>query len=447
MKKKNYVISAPMNMCIRNLIHSSFKINDENIYLYTDVQIKPKLLGEFGFKIKKIFSYSIFSKLSRGIYFLLSSVDTIRTVRKKKWITMSLIEKEIKKNNKLDKIISNDFKFTFNPISKILSLNIFYYLFKFIIFIIFFIFSLGYIFKLLKINPKKILFLHAHSNNDKMLLFAANLLNIKSESLVHSWDNPTTKLALSIKSDRYYTWNKEIKKEMKYLNNIPSKKIFSLGIIQFDSYFKLNLKKKHRKAKVITIFLPSTGLVSEQNQKYFLNELLQHINFTKFKVIIRTHPGIIFDWLKLLEKKYSGLTLNIPESIVKADKTNDIISKKELKFNSLHKLLINTDIVINYFSTTSLDACFFEIPIINICINKENENSLDWYYKWSHYKKLLNCKAIYVCKNFDNLRNKLSYFSKKPILKNKNAKFVKKKLIMNSNGLSGLTLSKSFFNK
>ena len=447
MGKENYIISAPMNMCLRNLIHSSFEINDENVYLFTDIKIKPKLLKEFGFKIKKIYSYSIFSKLSRGLYFLLSSVDTIRTIRKKKWTTMSLIEREIKKNKKLDKIISNDFKFTFNPISKLLSLNIFYYLFKIIIFILLFIFSLGYIFKLLKINPKKILFLHAHSNNDKILLFAANLLKIKSESLVHSWDNPTTKLALSIKSDRYYTWNNEIKNEMKYLNDIPSKNIFCLGVIQFDSYFNLISKKKQKRKKVITIFLPSTGLVSEQNQKFFLDKLLQDINFTEFNVIIRSHPGIIFNWLKLLEKKYSNVTLNIPESIVKADTTSDIISKKDLKFNSLHKLLNNTDIVINYFSTTSLDACFFEIPIINICINKETENSLDWYYKWSHYKKLLNYEAIYVCKNINNLKNKLSYFSKKSNLKNKNAKLVKKKLIMNFNGLSGLMLSRSFFNK
>ena len=234
---------------------------------------------------------------------------------------------------------------------------------------------------------------------------------------------------------------------MKYLNDIPSKKIFCLGVIQFDSYFKLISKKKRKRKKVITIFLPSTGLVSEQNQKFFLDKLLQNINFTEFKVIIRSHPGIIFNWLKLLEQNYSNVTLNIPESIVKADKTSDIISRKDLKFNSLHELLNNTDIVINYFSTTSLDACFFEIPIINICINKETENSLDWYYRWSHYKKLLNYEAIYVCKNFNNLKNKLSYFSKKSTLKNKNAKLVKKKLIMNLNGLSGLMLSKSFFNK
>ena len=92
-----------MNMCLRNLIHSSFEINDENVYLFTDIKIKPKLLKEFGFKIKKIYSYSIFSKLSRGLYFLLSSVDTIRTIRKKKWTTMSLIEREIKKNKRMQK--------------------------------------------------------------------------------------------------------------------------------------------------------------------------------------------------------------------------------------------------------------------------------------------------------------------------------------------------------
>ena len=446
MKDKNFIISAPMNMCLRNLIQSSFKINNENVFLFTDIKVKTNLLNSFGLKFKKIYSYSIFSKISRGLYFLLSSVDTTRVIKKKKWKTMSLIENEIKNNKYLDKIIANDFKFTFNPISKFLSLDILYYFFRLVILFFLFILSLGYIFKLLKINPKKILFLHAHSNHDKLLLFAANILNIKSESLVHSWDNPTTKLALSIKSDKYYTWNNEIKKEMEYLNNIPSNKIFTLGILQFDSYFKFKSKVK-RKKKNISIFLPSTGLVSEQNQKYFINEFLKQVNFIKFNVVIRSHPGIIFNWLKLLEKKYQNLTLNIPENIVKADKTHDKISKKDLKSTSLHKLLINTDIVINYFSTTSLDACFFEIPIINICINKKNENSLEWYYSWSHYKKLLSFKAIYVCRNLSELENKLRSLSKEPMLKNQKAKQVKNKLIMNSNGQSGLILSKSFFNK
>ena len=445
MKDKNFIISAPMNMCLRNLIQSSFKINNENVFLFTDIRVKTTLLSNFGLKFKKIYSYSIFSKISRGLYFLLSSVDTARIIKKKRWKTMSLIEHEIKNNKYLDEIIANDFKFIFNPISKFLSLDIFYYFFKLVILFFLFILSLGYIFKLLQINPKKILFLHAHSNHDKLLLFAAKILNIKSESLVHSWDNPTTKLALSIKSDKYYTWNNEIKKEMEYLNNIPSNKIFTLGILQFDSYFKFKSKVKRRK-KNISIFLPSTGLVSEQNQKYFINEFLKQVNFIKFNVIIRSHPGIIFNWLKLLEKKYQHLTLNIPENIVKADKTHDIISKKDLKSTSLHKLLINTDIVINYFSTTSLDACFFEIPIINICINKKNENSLEWYYSWSHYKKLLSFKAIYVCRNLSELKNKLRSLSKKPMLKNQKAKQVKNKLIMNSNGQSGLILSKSFFN-
>ncbi len=446
MKDKNFIISAPMNMCLRNLIQSSFKINNENVFLFTDIKVKTNLLSDFGLKFKKIYSYSIFSKISRGLYFLLSSVDTTRIIKKKKWKTMSLIEHEIKNNKYLDTIIANDFKFTFNPISKFLSLDIVYNFFRLVILFFLFILSLGYIFKLLQINPKKILFLHAHSNHDKLLLFAAKILNIKSESLVHSWDNPTTKLALSIKSDKYYTWNNEIKKEMEYLNNIPSNKIFTLGILQFDSYFKSKSKVK-RKKKNISIFLPSTGLVSEQNQKYFINEFLKQVNFIKFNVVIRSHPGIIFNWLKLLEKKYQNLTLNIPENIVKADKTHDIISKKDLKSTSLHKLLINTDIVINYFSTTSLDACFFEIPIINICINKKNENSLEWYYSWSHYKKLLSFKAIYVCRNLSELKNKLRSLSKKPMLKNQKAKQVKNKLIMNSNGQSGLILSKSFFNK
>ena len=83
MKDKNFIISAPMNMCLRNLIQSSFKINNENVFLFTDIKVKTNLLSSFGLKFKKIYSYSIFSKISRGLYFLLSSVDTTRVIKKK----------------------------------------------------------------------------------------------------------------------------------------------------------------------------------------------------------------------------------------------------------------------------------------------------------------------------------------------------------------------------
>lgn len=448
MNKNSYIISAPLNMCIRNLIHSSFKIKYENTYLFTDLNISKKILKKFGFKFKKIFRYSLFSKLSRIIYFLLSSVETQKVLKNKKWKTMYLIKNEISNNNKLDKIISNDFLFIFSSIVKVLSINIFYYLTKIICLILLSFLSFGYIVKLLVIKPKKILFLHAHSNNDKILLLAAKILKIQTESLIHSWDNPTTKHILALKSDYYYAWNKEIKNEMSYLNNLSPSKIKIIGIPQFDSYFKKPCLKVNKKKKIlITIFLPSTGLVSEINQKYFLEKFLQTLNWKKFNVIIRFHPGIFFDWLNKYKKKYPDLKINIPENITKADGTNDKILEKELITNSLKDLLLKTDIVINYFSTTSIDASFFEIPILNICINKKGENSLKWFYKWTHYKKLLNYNAIDVIYNFKDLSKKINYLSNKKNLKNKNAKFIKKNLILNTDGLSGYRLSNNFFKK
>jgi len=448
MNKNNYIISAPLNMCVRNIIQSSFKTEFENIYLFTDLNITKTLLKKFKFKVKKVVKYSIYSKLSRIIYFLLSSVDTYKTIKIKKWKTMFLIKKEILKKKRLDQIISSDFKFIFNPIVKILSINILYYPTKIICLVLLLILSFEYIVKLILINPKKILFLHAHSNNDKILLLAAKILRIRTESLVHSWDNPTTKHALSLKSDHYYTWNKSIKNEMIYLNNLKPGNITVIGIPHFDSYFKnFNLRFKTKNKKTITIFLPSTGLVSEINQKYFLTNFFQLLEWKKFDVIIRAHPGIYFNWLKEFKRRYKDLDINIPEKIVKADMTNDKILKNEFSSNSLRDLLLKTDITINYFSTTSIDSCFFEIPIINICINKNSANSLKWYYNWSHYKKLLRYNAIDIIYNFESLFKKLNYLSIRKNLKNRNAKLIKKDVINNNDGLSGLRLSECFFRK
>ena len=93
-------------------------------------------------------------------------------------------------------------------------------------------------------------FLHLHASQDKGLLCAAKILNIQTHSLVHSWDNPTTKLIHPLKTSKVYVWNNFLRNEMSYLNKINKRDIHVFGIPQFDVYGKrLSARSKINKKK------------------------------------------------------------------------------------------------------------------------------------------------------------------------------------------------------
>ncbi len=450
MKKNNIVISAPYNMCLRNLISSSFKFDKKKYNYILFSTIKKK---DTPFEIKKLnflkkYNYSSTSKIFRAVYFFLTSLLTNYTCRKKKWKTMEIIKKEIQSNAKLDKIIEHDYKFCFGKVCSIITNNNFVFqICKITLYFFLFFFSLRYLIIFLFLRPKCVFFLHLHASQDKGLLCAAKMLNIQTHALVHSWDNPTTKLINPLRTSKLYVWNNFLKNEMSYLNKINKKDIHVFGVPQFDVYSKsLNDGHKIKKNKTrILIFLPSPGLVDYDIQKYTLHEIENFFKNNKnFEIIIRSHPGIIPPWLKQFEKRNKNFKINHPNKLFIAGTNDQKLKKADFKKFELAELIKNSEITANFFSTTSLDAIYLDKPVISLCFDYMKYNRIKWYYSWSHQKNLMRFNATSICENIIEFKKELLKYLKHSDYKKYQRKKVKEKFCVFSDGNCGDRLSVIF---
>jgi hypothetical protein len=456
-----HIISCPYNICIRNLIKSSFKTNKNNKTIFFSSH-KENFYNKFikdKYNIKNSYNYCKTQKIFRLFYFILSSIETNLVVKNKVWTTMSLIKKRLYRNEKIEENINHDFRLLNSSICNfITSYYIIYVFIKSILLIILFILSFKYLIIFLLYRPKKILFLHAHANQDKGLLIIAKLLKIKTYALINSWDNPTTKLILPIKFDIFFSWNKFNKKEICYLNNVKTSKVVITGIPQFDNYnyFIKNKKKINNiykkkfniyNKKVICIFLPSAGLINLNTQKIIITKIYENLEkINNCFLHVRLHPGTKIKDLNYLNFNKKKIYFDYPDQLTIADSYNTAIKYNKSKSDSLEKILILSDVTINFVSTTTIDAVYFNKPIINININSDKKNSINWIYQWSHYKQLMKFNAVSLCKDFNALILTINKYLKNKNYKKKKRELLKKNYCHYNDSLSGYRISNIFFN-
>lgn len=447
MKKNNIILSIPYNMSFRNLTFSTFEFNKKkyNYVLFTSIK-KEMLASVSNIKFSKIFNYSVTGRFFRAIYFILASIITNSVVNRKRWKTMNLIKKKLQNKDKIDDIIRSDYKFCFSKISTFISNNFFFLsLIKTLCSILLFFFSIRYLILLIILKPKCILFFHLHASHDKGLLIAAKILNIETHGVVHSWDNPTTKLILPFQTSKTYVWNKFLKNEISYLNNIHRKNIFTIGIPQFDFYKNIQKRKINKKKIKLLIFLPSPGLVQNTIQKNSLEQIYKFLKKIKyFELIIRTHPGITPKWLQKFKKQNKNIHINQPTSLFVADTNKDKIKKNDFINYELEDIINNCDLTANFFSTTSLDAIYLDKPVLSLNFDITKKNRLNWYYNWSHQKNLMKFNATSICKSIDDLKKEFFKYVNNPNYKKYQRRVVREKFCVFTDGFSGRRLSSIF---
>lgn len=461
-KREYYLISSPYNICLRNLIKSSFSNKQKKKIIFFSPQ-KKNLLNKIikkKYNIVNSYNYCITGKIFRGIYFVLSSIETNLVIKKKKWPTMSLIKRRFTLNKDIEPIILHDYSFLNSFICNfITSIKIIYILVNIILFFLLFIFSLKYLIIIFFYKPKKILFLHAHANQDKGLLIIAKLFKIKTCALISSWDNPTTKLVLPVKFDTFFSWNKFNKREICYLNNIKKKDVLITGVPQYDNYnyfirnkkkFKNNYKKKFNigSKKIICLFMPSLGFFNLDTQKKIIIKIYEKLAIIdNYFLHVRLHPGTEISGLNYNNFCKSKIYFEYPEKITIANSSKDILKFSETENNSLEKVLVSSDITINFSSTTSIDAAYFDKPIINLNLNMDNNDTISWFYKFSHYKQLTKFNGTSFCKDFNSVFASIDKYIKNAKYKKDGRQLIKKYYCHYNDSLSGTRISNTFFNE
>ena len=294
-------------------------------------------------------------------------------------------------------------------------------------------------------------------SNDDFLMRAAKNENIKTLSLMLSWDNSTTRGYPGCKPNYVFAWTDTMKNEIIKLSDIDEDKIYVTGSAQFDHYFsdlEVSEKEFNNKfrlnEKMYTLFFATRGPNTYASNAEIIREICNSIRNQEIlnsQLIVRIHPlhykddkihkyKTLFQTYYDLEHEYNDI-LRINYPIFKKGESNFLL-KKENSLD-LHSLIKYSDVIINIFSTINIEGAIFDKPLINISYQKNSnfydKNMKSRYdvnidFKQDHNQRILSTKGITNCWNGAELNKAINEALENP----KKLSEKRKKIIINEVG-------------
>lgn len=249
------------------------------------------------------------------------------------------------------------------------------------------------------------------------VIILAKQKGIPTVALNFSWDNLTSNALHMRKPDYLICWNETMEEEAIRLHGYDASHVFVAGIPRFDYYFIDDQKKSSREE-----FLANKGLDPSQKTVFittvpkttfpYQKDVISHIVSLKekrklgmdFNIFIRVHPIDMIDLYKEFEGR-AGIHIEragharLPDAAhghkVEMTKEDLLNLKDSYRFS---------DVNVNFASTITLEACIFDLPVLNVGVGVYNEA-----YEWTHYKPLVDMGAVRVAQRLEDIQTELQY--------------------------------------
>lgn len=222
--------------------------------------------------------------------------------------------------------------------------------------------------------------------------------------VVRSWDNLSAKGILHHKFDRYFVWNTHMEDELMRYYGIPREQIAITGALHYDFYHHLHQTSP---AGARPAFLPKAGKVVSFLLAYpdLVPELYEHLAaivrakeagrfVAPFDLVVRLQPGLRSKPVVEELKKYQGKIIIDPVQAAFFDQPARLWRQAAADFAHLIRC---SSVVVNYISTTTIDAAIFDVPTITIAYDRKMDThyyqSIVRYIDRTHYQYLKQGKG------------------------------------------------------
>lgn len=288
---------------------------------------------------------------------------------------------------------------------------------------------------LIKQKPDFILNLHQRASLTAPIFSKATDLNIKTATVIFSWDN-VPKARLISRYDYYFVWSNLMKEQLLLLYpEIKKQQIKITGTPQFEFYFN------SKNYTIKELFFAKYGLdpnkkticfsgndTSSPYEANYLNDICQEIS----KIDENERPQVLFrkcpvdktNRFDTVIEKYKNLVYSVEPDWKLEKGSNKSFSSIYPTIND-NFLLANTikhsDIVINLGSTMAHDAVVLNKPCLYLNYNPVNKSTfkVEDVFNFEHFKELKTLDAV-------GWINKKSEISKKVLFTLKNPEKVGK---------------------
>ena len=275
---------------------------------------------------------------------------------------------------------------------------------------------------------------------DPLIMRAAARNNCKVVSIIHNWDNPTSKDYRGAEPDYAICWNQTMQREVEVFHDLPAERLHVGGIAHWDMYFDGSLElgakdeylEKHGLSSEGKLVLYATSAFRTFPGTFDVIEQILRANSEgafsqKINLLVRLHPQyLLFDKKKgaLIVERYQqqmdDIVRRFPGMVAftypKVTVLNDDIDLPLSEMNTLAESLHHADLLLTEYSTVMIEGAIFDLPVINVGLSRWRDTEKPAYFaeEYTHLRRLLRHGASRNAHSFEELVENINLYLKDP---------------------------------
>lgn len=282
------------------------------------------------------------------------------------------------------------------------------------------------------------------------LVLGAKTMGIPTVAIYVSFDNPYNQGKFLRKTNYVFAWSDDMKKDMNTFLGYDDKNIFITGCIRFDHYIRDDkenrirsrkdflLSKKLDPSKKTIMYATSTPRAFPW-RKEFMDQFMQ-LKKEKLlagdpNILVRIHPVDIWEPYQeyigmpgvCIEKAGKEV---IPDAKAPTKKIKTEMDDEDRK--NLTETMKYSNVVVNCFSTTTLEASLFDTPSVSIAFPKGAEVALEYETP----KFFIESNGISVALNNEELKNAINAYLENPSLHQEGRKHLVARFLQFTDGMN-----------
>ena len=279
-----------------------------------------------------------------------------------------------------------------------------------------------------KYKPDLVFLPDLFEDTEISMLREARRRKIPTVGFISTWDRLTSRWGIRMVPDWLIVFNNAIRDEAVAYADIPDKKIFVSGAVQLDLHIKkkpesreIFMKKMNLSSDTKLIVYGPLGRTIDKTKQSdvemvkLLNDFVEDgsLGDGRYKIIVRFPPNDFVDKNSLVA--FPHVIYDIPGVRFATIRGQDWDMKPE-ELDHLRDLIFNSSLVVCYYSSLSIDAAVFDVPVININFDLHDRWRRHPYYETTHYSKVRALGGIRLVESPEKLLEAMRQYLKNPSL-------------------------------
>lgn len=246
------------------------------------------------------------------------------------------------------------------------------------------------------------------------LIYAARRAGVPLMGIDLGWDNLASKYHTIVPVDTLAVWNDDMRDHAVRYHGFTPGRVAVVGAVQFDEYFEgmplptrdAFLRETHLDPDRALITVATAPFAVYPSTTWLIEKIVMAIAGGQLgrpaQLLVRVHPRDDLD----LYTRFAGaahVTIEKPVGHLRGIPGTpdfDQFSATRRDRSHLAATLAHSDVLVNFASTTTIEACLFDTPVINIGFdehpNLPDPLTIRRYFAYEHYRPVVETGAATI---------------------------------------------------